>query len=223
MDMIPDVALKRNKTERLPCVLVVDGSLSMKESGAIAELNEGLQMLARDLRSDDDTADGVQIAILRMGDNDAVVELTEFVDAAEFTAPVVVANGSTPLGKAVEQAMRLIEAQKQRYRQNGISYKRPWLWIMSDGAPTDDWQPVAAGARAAQEAKRFTLWAIGIGKEAPLQALKAFTNGDRCFRIGERDLKAMFEWMSASMSAGSKGAAGQQMTLPPRPPEVADL
>lgn len=223
MDMIPDVALKRNKTERLACVLIVDGSGSMKDSGAIHELNEGLRTLAALLKEDDDTADGVQIAILRMGDQDAVTELTGFVDAAEFTAPVVEADGSTPLGRAVEQAMRMIEAQKQRYRQNGISYKRPWLWIMSDGAPTDAWQPVAARARAAQEARQFTLWAIGVGKEAPLEALKSFTNGDRCFRIGERDFKAMFEWMSASMSAGSKGAAGQQMALPPRPPGVVEL
>ena len=221
MDMIPDVALKRNKTERLACVLIVDGSRSMKDSGAIHELNEGLRTLAALVKEDDDVADGVQIAILRMGED--VTELTGFVDAAEFTAPVVEAHGSTPLGQAVTQAMSMIEAQKQRYRQNGISYKRPWLWIMSDGAPTDAWQPVAARARAAQEARQFTLWGIGVGKDAPLEALKSFTNGDRCFRIGERDFKAMFEWMSASMSAGSKGAAGQQMTLPPRPPEVADL
>jgi uncharacterized protein YegL len=220
---IPDVALKKNKTERLPCVLVVDGSLSMRESGAIAHLQEGLGLLERSLKSDDDTADGVQIAIIRMGDEDAVVELTHFVDAADFSAPAVAANGSTPLGKAVDHAMAMIEDQKLRYRQNGISYKRPWLWIMSDGAPTDAWQPVAARARAAQAEKRFTLWAIGIGQQAPLEALKAFTNGDRCFRLGERDIKQMFEYMSASMSAGSKAAAGQQLALPPPPSRMIEL
>ena len=204
-------------------MLVVDGSLSMAQSGAIASLNEGLQMLARDLKADDDIADAVQIAILRMGDQDEVVELTGFVDGADFTPPTVTANGSTPLGKAVDRAMSMIEEQKQRYRDNGISYKRPWLWIMSDGEPTDDWKPVAQRARAAQEARRFTLWAIGVGKDAPLHALKAFTNGDRCFRIGDRDFKAMFEWMSASMSAGSRVAAGQQMSLPPRPSAVVDM
>ena len=219
--MIPDVALKQNKVERLPCVLIVDGSTSMKESGAIASLNEGLQQLANDLKADDDTADGVQIAILRMGGD--VAELTGFVDASEFNPPTVIANGSTPLGKAVDRAMSMIDEQKQRYRENGVSYKRPWLWIMSDGQPTDAWQPVAARARTAQEAKQFTLWAIGIGKDAPLEALISFTNGERCFRIGERDFKAMFEWMSASMSAGSKTGAGQQMALPPRPKEVEGM
>lgn len=122
---IPDVALKKNKSERLPCVLVVDGSLSMRESGAIGQLQEGLNLLERALKDDDDTADGVQIAIIRMGGRDEVTELTGFTDAADFSAPAVEANGSTPLGKAVDHAMGMIEDQKSRYRQNGISYKRP--------------------------------------------------------------------------------------------------
>ncbi len=217
---IPDLALKRNKSERLPCVLVVDGSLSMRDSGAITELQEGLGLLERALKDDDDAADGVQIAIIRMGGHDEVVELTSFTDASEFRAPTVEANGSTPLGKAVDHAMGMIEDQKTRYRQNGISYKRPWLWIMSDGAPTDEWQSVAERARAAQTDKRFTLWAVGIGNGAPLDVLKAFTGGERCFRLGERHLKDMFEFMSASMSAGSKAAAGQQVTLPALAPTI---
>ena len=221
--LIPDVALKRNKSERLPCVLVVDGSTSMTENGAIGQLQEGLSLLERSLKQDDDTADGVQIAIVRMGGHNDVTELTAFVDAADFQAPIVEADGLTPIGKAVDHAMGMIEDQKQRYRQNGISYKRPWLWVMSDGVPTDAWQAVAERARAAQTDKRFTLWAIGIGNNAPLDVLKAFTIGERCFRLGERDIKALFEFMSASMSVGSKAAAGQQIALPPRPTGIVEM
>ena len=197
-------------------MLVLDCSFSMAKSGAIGQLR-GLSLLERSLKGDDDTADGVQIAVIRMGGWDEVTELTGFVDAADFQAPAVEANGSTPLGSAVDRAMMMIEEQKQRYRQNGISYKRPWLWVMSDGAPTDEWQYVAQRARDAQTDKRFTLWAIGIGDQAPLEVLKAFTNGDRCFRLAERNIRDMFEFMSASMSAGSRAAAGQQIALPPRP------
>lgn len=221
-EMIPDLALKRNKAERLPCVLIVDGSSSMRGE-SIAQLQEGLMLLERSLKEDDDTADGVQIAVIRMGGHDEIIELSGFVDAAEFVAPVVEANGSTPLGKAVDHAMGLIEDQKQRYRASGISYKRPWLWIMSDGAPTDVWQPVAERARAAQIDKRFTLWAVGIGSQVPLDTMKAFTNGERCFRLSERNIKDMFEFMSRSMSAGSKAAAGQQMALPARPSGMVEL
>lgn len=220
---IPDVALKRNKSERLPCVLIVDGSTSMHESGASKELQEGLSQLEHDLKEDDDTIDTVQIAIIRMGGADEVAVLTDFVDAGSFVAPQIEANGRTPLGMAVDHAMKMIDDQKRRYRENGISYKRPWLWIMSDGVPTDDWKTVAARARDAQASKQFTLWAVGIGPEADISILKNFTNGDRCFHLGTRSLKAMFEYMSASMSAGSRAAAGQQITLPPRPSDMVEM
>jgi uncharacterized protein YegL len=221
---IPDVALRNNKSERLPCVLIVDGSLSMKQSGAIAHLQEGLKYLEERLKEDDDVADMAQIAIIRMGGNDEVTELTfGFEDAADFTAPIVEANGSTPLGKAVAHAMAMIESQKLKYKSAGITYKRPWLWIMSDGQPTDEWHSVAEQARAAQNDKRFTVWAWGVGNQAPLDVLKAFTIGERCYQLGERDLKEMFEFMSQSMSLGSKSIAGRQMQLPPVGPKTIEL
>lgn len=220
---IPDVSFKRNKSERLPCVLIVDGSGSMQTSGAIARLQEGLSLLERELKQDDDTAFGVQLAVIRMGDNDQITELTGFTDAADFVAPTVEASGSTPLGMAVAHAMDLIERQKSLYRANGIAYKRPWLWIWSDGRPTDDWQAAAQQAQAAQAAKRFTLWAVGIGHDVDLGVLKYFTNGDRCFHLGQRSLPAMFEFLSASAAAGSRAAAGQQVELPPLPPGVVEV
>jgi uncharacterized protein YegL len=213
--LIPDVSLKKNKAERLPCVVVVDGSLSMKDSGAISELNEGLKILERELKDDDDACDAVRIALLRMGDSDEVEVLYNFTDAAEFSAPIIRANGSTPLGKAVDLAMHMIEEEKLRLRQEGITYKRPWLFIMSDGEPTDEFNEVAARAREAQGAKKFVLWAIGTGTEAPLAQLSEFCVQDRPpARLGKKKFKEMFVWLSDSAKAGSKLPTGQQMAMP---------
>ncbi|UKJ75381.1 vWA domain-containing protein [Azospirillum brasilense] len=212
--LIPDVALKRNKAERLPCVVVVDGSLSMGQSGAIADLNEGLKLLAADLKDDDDACDAVQIAIIRMGDDDQVETLIPFTDAADFLAPAVRANGSTPLGKAVDMAMSMIEDQKQRYRQAGVTYKRPWLFVMSDGEPTDEIQEVASRARQAQDDKKFILWAIGIGRQVNLGPLSQFCTPDRQpVRLEQSKFKEMFKWMSESAKSGSKKASGQQVSM----------
>ena len=56
-EVIPDVALVDNTSQRLPCVLVLDGSSSMADSGsdtdAIRELNAGLKVLASELQGDD--------------------------------------------------------------------------------------------------------------------------------------------------------------------------
>ena len=216
MEIIPDIALKKNKTERLACVVITDGSSSMVSSGAIHELNKGMKIFENELKKDDDTADAVQIAVLRMGDHDGVEVLTDFVDAAEFYAPVVTANGNTPLGKAVDMAMSMIEQQKQKYRQSGITYKRPWVFLMTDGEPTDEYEEVAVRARQAQESKKFTLFAVGIGDQANMDVLKEFCGKDNPppARMSEAKFKEMFVWLSASMSSASQRPSGEQVALP---------
>ena len=49
---IPDVTLRDNTNQRLPCVLVLDGSGSMAGS-PIEELNAGLRLLEDELKKDD--------------------------------------------------------------------------------------------------------------------------------------------------------------------------
>src|SRR5262245_4072891 len=130
--VIPDVALADNTSQRLPCVLAVDGSGSM-DGQAIDELNAGLRLLEEELKKDDVASQRVQLLVIRFGDLDNVEVLCDWTDAMSFTAPTVVANGVTPMGQAVRLALRKIEEQKARYRSNGIAYNRPWLFLITDG------------------------------------------------------------------------------------------
>ena len=41
------------------------------------------------------------------------------------------------MGAAVDLAMSELAAQKQAYKAAGLEYYRPWLFLISDGAPTD--------------------------------------------------------------------------------------
>ena len=106
---IPDVVLIDNTSQRLPCVLVLDGSGSM--SGAsLRELNAGLKTLEKELKNDDTAAQRVQLLVVRFGDDNNVDIVTDWTDAVDFSAPTIEANGLTPLGSA----MRLV-AKKNLY------------------------------------------------------------------------------------------------------------
>ena len=113
-DFIPDVVLADNTSQRLPCVLVLDGSGSMGGE-PINELNKGLKLLEQELKNDDTAAQRVQLMVIRLGDDNAVQTLTNWTDALDFSAPVVNANGTTPLGVAMETALEAIEEQKENY------------------------------------------------------------------------------------------------------------
>ena len=142
---LPDVALRDNTSQRLPCVLLLDGSRSMADSGAINELNAGLRVLEQDLKNDDTANERVQLLVIRFGGDAEVDVLSEWTDAMAFNAPQLIGNGSTPMGAAVRLGLEKLEEQKTRYRANGIAYNRPWMFLITDGEPTDDeWQQAAA-------------------------------------------------------------------------------
>ena len=65
MDTIDDIALQDNTSQRLPCVLVLDGSGSM-EGNPISELNQGLKTLEEELKKDDTASQRVQLLVIRL-------------------------------------------------------------------------------------------------------------------------------------------------------------
>jgi uncharacterized protein YegL len=196
---------ENNREQRLPCVLVVDGSGSMQKDDAIDDLNRGLAAFARALKNDPNTAMRVQVTVIRFGGT--VEVLTPWVDAMSFTPPQVEAGGETPMRAAVELAMDMVENQIKELKAAGIARKRPWIWLMSDGRPTDDrWQVVAEKARQRQHDGKFFLYPVSVVSEedeSHTAALRGFSARNKCINIKRTEFSEFFDVVSALSSTGS--------------------
>ncbi len=203
-EMIPYVEFADNANERTPCVLVLDCSGSMRGE-PIKQLNAGLKALERELKEDIDASSRVQLLIIKAFGKDETEVSADWVDAMNFTAPEMVAGGLTPLGKAMELALQKIEEQKCLYDSCGITSKRPWIFLISDGEPTDyDWESVAQKCCLAQKNKKVVIHAVGT-EEANLEKLAKFSlNSPK--RLSGLKFTEFFLWLSRSVSCISKAA-----------------
>jgi len=203
-DLIPYVEFADNANERTPCVLVLDCSGSMRGE-PIKQLNIGLQTLEKELKDDIDASSRVQLLIIKAFGEEQIEISSDWVDAMNFTAPHMIADGLTPLGFAMETALKKIEAQKLLYDDCGISSKRPWIFLISDGEPTDyNWESVAKKCREAQEHKKVIIHAIGT-EGANLEKLAKFSTLPPK-RLNGLKFTEFFLWLSRSVSCVSKAA-----------------
>lgn len=213
--LIPDVALVDNTEQRTPLVLVLDCSGSMA-GASIEQLNEGLRVLEQELKSDSIAAKRVRLLVVQYGGMDHAEAVGDWQDAMDFAAPTLVANGTTPTGQAVDLALARIEDEKLGFRNAGIAYTRPWLFLMSDGQPTDDWQAAADRCRQAEQANKVAVFPIAVGSEARTESLGQFSARGPAGvkRLDGLKFQELFLWLSASMKVVSQARPGGQAQLP---------
>ncbi|WP_205300037.1 VWA domain-containing protein [Pantoea sp. Tr-811] len=127
--------LVNNPTARVPICLVLDVSGSMAGS-PIEELQEGVHIFHDAIREDEVARYAAEISIVTFG-RDAK-RIVDFMPVERQDIPVLVAGGTTPMGRGVNLALDLLDARKSDYRRAGVDCYQPWMVVMTDGEPTDD-------------------------------------------------------------------------------------
>jgi uncharacterized protein YegL len=204
----PDLA--SNPEPRCPCLLLLDTSGSM--SGVpIAELNAGLEFFKRDLQADELALQRVELAIITFG---PVQVHAEFQTTSNFVPPPLQAGGDTPMGEAIMRGLDLLEARKAVYKSAGISYFRPWVFLITDGGPTDMWHAAASRVHIGERDKSFAFFAVGVSS-ADMQTLAQICSPERPpLSLSGLRFRDLFRWLSTSLGGVAKSQPGDIVTLP---------
>ena len=225
--------LANNPIPRLASCLVLDTSHSMgKSMGGISrpidELNKGVTLYFDAINNNEKTKEMVEISIITFGNKEfspivpeherepkkGVKKIIDFDEANVGNAPVLVADGFTPMGEAVEMALDLLEKRKEVYKETAGVYKQPWLVIMTDGYPYDyqskmrekgsyDGESVNEPAKKVADLvndKKLVVIPIALGDDANMDILGKFSPKNKPVKIQDIQFEKFFEFLSQSQA-----------------------
>ena len=199
-----------NPAPRCPVILLLDTSGSMSGQ-PLRELQSGLDQFLRETSDDETASMSVELEIITFGgDAEIQASFAPVCDIADMP-PMLSANGSTPLGEALKLADTELKARRRLYKQKGIASYKPWIVLMTDGCPNDNYKSAAASMKSLGEEGKLQYIGIGIGDEADFDTLRDILPE----RPGPVKLKGLcfkefFKWLTDSLKSVSASSVAEQ-------------
>ena len=198
-----------NPAPRCPVMLLLDTSGSMED--CIDELRDGLKQFLRETSDDETASMSVELEVVTFGGDGSIAAPFAPVNVINDNPPTLKATGSTPMGEALTLATQELRERRRLYKNKGISSYKPWVILMTDGAPNDDWEEPARSMRSLGEQKKLQYIGIGIGERADFDTLR----GILPVHPGPVKLKGLcfrefFSWLTDSLKSVSASSVADQ-------------
>lgn len=210
------VEFAENPDARCPCVLLLDVSGSMN-GAPIDALNEGLRAFKADLSKDALASRRVEVALVAF-DHEVVVH-HDFSTIDDFAPPhLTTREGLTLTGTAVLKALDMIAARKAVYKENDISYYRPWVFLITDGVPYGEepalFEEAVRRVHDDEANKRVAFFSVAV-EGADLAVLGRLCSPARPpVKLKGLNFVDMFVWLSKSAGAVAASGVDAMVALP---------
>ena len=182
----------------LPIVFLLDTSASMEGEG-IRSLNQGIKNFKEQVSQSETAKSALDIAIVEFNTHGKVVQ--DFVPLPEMQCGEYKAAGDCNMGGGIDLAIDMAAKRREFYREKGIDCFKPWIFMISAGAPVDDIEK--ARARIFEEESKgaygnLRFWSLGVPGYNK-DVLRSLTK--RCVDLEEIDFGSMFEFLDMETSS----------------------
>lgn len=158
---------------KLPVILLLDTSGSMREDDKIDVLNDSVTEMIEELTEVDAGHGAITLSIITFGGDDATV-VTSNVPIGDIEFASLRANGRTPMGAALRLTRELVDDHEAFHSRD----YRPTIALVSDGIPTDsEWETELDRLLSSERGAKATRFALAIGADADDDVLTRFSGG----------------------------------------------
>ena len=204
-------AIVNASESHMALALVIDKSGSMR-GAPIQNLNDGLNRFKAEVCKDKQTRDILDIALIAFDTSHTVIQEwcpIEYMDEVNLTA-----EGGTNMGPALEEALDMVNARSKFYLSTGSVPYRPWIIIISDGAPSDELKIVIDRVKKMEENGKVSVRSLGVG-DYNSKILHEIC-GPKVMKLEGTDFTSFFDWARKSMRSIS-------LSSPHEKPEAVKL
>jgi uncharacterized protein YegL len=206
---------------RLPVYLLLDTSGSMNGE-PIEAVKNGVQMMISSLRQNPQAIETAFLSVITF--DSTAQQIIPLTDLASFQMVDIRASGVTALGEALLLLANKIENEVAKTTLEQKGDWKPLVFIMTDGIPTDNWQP---GLAAFKNCKIGFTVACAAGSGADTSILKQITENVVSLDTADSaSIGKFFQWVTASIGVSSTKVedSGKDVQgineLPPPPAEL---
>ncbi len=209
---------------RLPVYLLLDCSESMA-GPAIEAVSTCVGAMLSQLRTDPQALETAFLSVITFArEAKQIIPLTELMD---FQLPPLKVRTGTSLGAALRHLSRCLKTDVVRTTETTKGDYKPLVFLLTDGQPTDDWEPAAEALARQNNPRIANIIAVGMGADVD----------DVLYRITETVLlmpkstliamRKLFVWMSASVAMTSQrldsGSTTNAINLPSLPADCVEV
>ena len=206
---------------KLPCIVNVDVSGSMGTStgftAPIKEVENGIHAFKKSLENDNQAKMAVDCLLMKFNSSVSVVQ--EFSKVEDIVIPSFTASGTTALCESIIKSIDKLDERKKQYRSIGVDYYRPWIWVFTDGEPTDmDKSKEMLDKLEYQiKNKKLSLFIVGVKGYNKNKIVSLFKDYATIIEIDGAEYVEFFKWLSNSVNRVIDSKVGDAIELPDLP------
>lgn len=206
------------------CVFVID-TFRLKNDMAINEVALGIQRILEGFESDETCRERVEVSFITyesLSDEIHIVQGPVPISQAAIPS-LVVTTDDTSLTRALYMAMDVVEKQVTWYKNVGIPYYRPCIFLISNGMSLFSCNIDEIANRIKQDTsnKKYVFLPI-YTEDAEVPLLQEIESGVPITALDSLNITDRFKWLSSSIGTIVSAEEGQQADLSAEPSDWMD-